>query len=433
MRRLRNKLKEVGEGLAGSLWAVPAALVLAAVGLSYLVEWLDSLVPEGTRAWYLFRGGPESARSVLETIAGSMMTFTGLVFSVTILVLQLASTQFSPRALRTFLEDTPSKITMGIFVGTFIYALMTLRAVQGTSEGLDLEVFVPSLSIWVAVLLLFISVGAFIGFINHIAQSIRPVVVVQRIAERARESLQELYPEGIGDDVETAHATPPDSNPTLIVPHSHASGVLVFVDEEMLLEAADEHGVFIRLTVAPGDFVPHGAPLFEVWGDIERMEIPRLAAAVTIGTDRNVSQDVALGFRELLDVALRALSPSTNDPTTAVASIDQLHDLLRRMARRRFPSPLRKSKEGRACVLLPRLDFDEYVRLAFDELRVFSGQQFQITRRLHAMIEDLLQVAPVFRRHELLRQRMLLNRMIDRSFDEALDRPVAREPDLRGH
>ncbi len=423
--------------LRSSFWAIPALVVLGGVVLSYLAEWADALLAEDASGWYLFGGGPEGARSVLETIAGSMMTFTGLVFSVTILVLQQASTQFSPRALRAFLEDRASKLTLGLFVGTFVYALLTLRTVRGTSEEMDVEAHVPSLSIWLAVILVMGCVAAFIVFIHHVAQSIRPTVVLHRIAERARASIDSLYPESVGEDLEEAEAVEvPSGVPQLVVPNPHRSGVIARVDEETLLEALSlgdappESTVFVRMLSRPGDYVLEHAPLFEVWGSgASRLDVGRLTAAVEVERDRDVAQDAAFGLRELLDVALRALSPSTNDPTTAVAAVDRVHDLLRRLVRRRFPSPLRRGRDGRAAVLLPRPQFDDYVRLAVDELRVFgaSQSQFQLTRRLHAMIEDLLSLAPPFRRKELVRQRMLLDRAIARGFEDELDRPSAHE------
>lgn len=441
MKRLENKVVAASQRLESSFWAIPALVVLGAVGLSYLAEWVDSLLPEKETAWYLFRGGPESARSVLQTIAGSMMTFTGLVFSVTILVLQLASTQFSPRALKAFLGDTVSKLTLGVFVGTFVYALLTLRAVRGTSEEIEIKAFVPSLSIWLAVILVMLCVATFIGYIHHVAQSIRPTVVLGRIAARARESLEDLYPEHIGDDLEDPRPVPPSREPDLIVPNPHRSGVVERIDEEALLEAVDacagdsseeNADVFVSLRAMPGDFVLEGAPLFDLWGAVGDVAVKRLTDAVLLGRDRNVSQDAAFGLRELIDVALRALSPSTNDPTTAVMAIHQLHDLLRKLVRRRFPSSLRRTRKGR-LVLIPRPDFHAYVRLAMDELRLCGTGHFQIARRLHAMLDDLLLVAPPFRREELLRQKALLNRAIDRDFADELDRPAARQPDPRGH
>lgn len=426
-------LRRLTRQLSSSLWFIPACVVAFALALHFGVGLLDKALAEGASGWYLFTGGPESARAVLQTIAGSMMTFTGLVFSVTVLVLQQASTQFSPRALKTFLEDPISKLALGVFVGTFAYALMTLRNVSGSSESLDVEAFVPSLSIWLSVIFVLASLGMFILLIHHIAQSIRAVVVVDRIGNRARKGLEAVFPEGLGEDTEEPAAATPPGPPQLIVPNLDQAGVVVQLDERSLIEAVDDAEVFVRMVPLVGDFVPHGAPLFEVWGDAQRLDARRLQRAVALGRERSVAQDAAFGFRELVDVAERALSPSTNDPTTAVQAIDQLHDLLRRLCRRRFPSPIRETPRGRSALHLPRPDFDTYVRLAFDEIRLTGEGHLQIARRLRHMAEDLLKVAPPFRCRELERQLRLLDNALERGFHERHDRLSAGHGSPQGH
>jgi hypothetical protein len=159
-----------------------------------------------------------------------MMTFSGLVFSVTILVLQQASNQFSPRVLRTFLKDRRSQLVLGIFVGTFVYALLGLRSVRGTAEGI--ESYVPSLSVWLAVVLVLLCVGTFIYYIHHVAQSIRAVVILTRIRDETHRALERMYPEGVGEDTEEAQPKRPEGPPSLLVTYPGTSGVLVAVDEE---------------------------------------------------------------------------------------------------------------------------------------------------------------------------------------------------------
>ena len=429
--RLASRWARAREALGTSFWAVPALCMGAAVGLSVGAETLDARLPSDAQAWYLFRGGPSGARSVLETVAASMMTFTGLVFSVTILVLQQASNQFSPRVLRTFLSDRASQLALGTFVGAFVYALLSLRHVRGTSE--DVELRVPSLTVWLAIVLALACVAAFIGYIHHVAQSIRAVRVLRRIGDETRRSLERLYPEGLGsDEGEGAEAARPAAPAQLVVPSPHASGVLVSVDEARLWHCVTHADVTAALLPAAGDFVPQGAPLFEVWGDPGRLDVRALAACVRTGEERTLHQDAAFGLRELVDVAERALSPGINDPTTAVQALDQVHDVLRRLARRRLPSPARLDGVGRVRLWLPRPGWEDFVHLGLDEVRRSGEASLQVARRLRALLQDLLAVAPPSRQGPVRRQLRLLDAALARGFPGRAERGRARGASAQG-
>lgn len=425
------RLTRLSERIGMTYWLVPALCVALSMGLSHFAQAIDARLSQDEQAWYLFRGGPEGARSVLTAVASSMMTFAGLVFSVTVLVLQQASNQFSPRVLRTFLKDRRSQLALGIFVGTFVYALLALRAVRGTSEGIELHV--PSLSVWLALVLVLLCVFAFIYYIHHVSQSIRAVVILTRIRDETCHTLERMYPDGIGQDSEDIRLERPPGLPSLLVPYPGTSGVLMTVDEEHLFRCARKAGVTLALVPMVGDFVPHGSTLFEVWGDATRLHVKALLSAVDIGPERTLLQDTAFGFRQLVDIAERALSPGINDPTTAVQAIDQLHDLLRRMVHRRFPSPSREDEDGTPRLLCPRPDWSAYVRLAVDEVRDYGQGSLQISQRLRFLLEDLLRVAPPFRRAELERQLALLDASIERSFPDAREAAVAHHADPQGH
>lgn len=425
------RLTRLSRRFESNYWLVPALCLAAAVGLSYASQALDARLSHDEPTWYLFRGGPEGARSVLAAVVSSMLTLAGLVFSVTILVLQLASNQFSPRALRTFLKDRPSQFALGIFVGTFVYALLGLRIVRGTSEGIERHV--PSLSVWLAVVLSLLSVAAFIYYIHHVAQSIRAVVILSRIGDETRASLKQMYPEGVGEDTEEAHTHKPQGPPSLVIPNDGSSGVLVAVDQDRLLACTQEARITLALVPMVGDFVPHGGPLFEVWGDGACLDAKQLRQAVQLAPERTLQQDTAFGFRQLVDIAERALSPGINDPTTAVQAIDQLHDLLRRMVRQRFPSPVRRDEAGALRLICPRPSWNSYLRLALDEVRHYGEGSIQVTRRLRFLLEDLLRVAPAFRRGELERQLTLLEASVERAFATPQEAEMASRASPQGH
>ena len=419
------------ERLRGSLWVVPTLWAAGAALLVNLTLAIDDRVDDDETAFFLFYGGPASAREVLSTIASSTMTFTGLVFSVTILVLQLASSQFSPRVLRTFLRDRPSQMCLGIFVGTFVFALFGLRNVHDPSDEFDLQV--PALTVWVAIVFAIGAVGAFIYLVHHIAQSVRAVTVLQRVGDDTRASLSRLYPEGIGDELEEPQRRMVDGEPTLLVRADHRSGVLEAVDEERLWALVTKSAAAVELVPTMGDFVPRGSVLFKIWGDVDELDIDALVGSTNLGEERSMRQDVPFGLRQIVDVAERALSPSINDPTTAVQAIDQLHDVLRILVDRRFPEPWRADDDGRLRLVLPRPDWSSYVHLAFDEIRSSGQGSIQIMRRLRFMAEDLLAVAPSFRRRALQEQIELLDASIRRSFADRTDAVRARSPSPQGH
>lgn len=415
-----------------SVWLIPALSMLGAALLSVLLEHLDQHVSEDANSWFLFRGGPEGARAVLATVAGSLMTLAGVVFSVTILVLQLASSQFSPRVLRHFLGDRGSQTVLGVFMGTFLYALLGLRSVRGSTDGIEDNV--PALTVWFAVVLATGCVASFIYFIHHVAQSIRAVNLLHRIGQEAREHLPRLYPEALGERDEDANAPPERDEPSLVIPFQGTSGVLIAVDDLALAKETTRAGAVLRLCPMVGDFVLHGTALFEAWGEgASELDLDLVRRSVAIGRERNVRQDVLFAIRELVDVAERALSPGVNDPTTAIQALDEIHDILRRLVRQRFPDTHRYDEEGRLRLILPRPDWNAYVRLAVDEVRIAGAGSMQVARRLRFLLEDLLRIAPLARRAELQKQLAMLERNIRENFENQPDRAIAGHPSAQGH
>jgi len=221
---------------------------------------------------------------------------------------------------------------------------------------------VLSLSVWIAVVLAVLCVGTFIYYIHHVAQSIRAVVIISRIRDETHHTLERMYPEGVGEDTEEAHPEKPEGPPSLLVMNPGTSGVLVAVDDEQLFSCARKADVTLVLVPLVGDFVPHGATLFAVWGEASELGVEALLDSLVIGPERTLQQDTAFGFRQLVDIAERALSPGIKDPTTAVQDIDAMHDLLRRMVGRRFPSPAREDEGGTVRLLCPRPDWSAHVR-----------------------------------------------------------------------
>lgn len=365
-------------------WAVPMLCAALATVLGLAITAVDDVLDTSLRIPFLFAGGPEGARAVLSAIITSMISFTGLVFSITIVVLQLTSSQFSPRVLRTFLHDRINQVALGVFVATFVYALVVLRSVRGTAQT---EAFVPQLSVTLAFGFVLASVVVFLVYIDHIAQSTRAASIVERIADETRAVLERRHPA----DVEPRPALPLPDGPWRYVA-ADGPGVVQHVDDIALSDLAVEHGATICLVRAVGEFVPEGAPLISVHGP-DRPDEGALRAAVHLGKERALEEDVGFGIRQLVDIAQRALSPGVNDPTTAIQAADQLHDLLRRLATRPLLPRQERDESGRLTVHVPEPDLAHHVAVVVEEISHEAADVARVLHRLGVMLSDLRQAA----------------------------------------
>ncbi|HWC32139.1 MAG TPA: DUF2254 domain-containing protein, partial [Actinomycetota bacterium] len=327
-------------------------------------------------------GGAETIRTTLATIAASMVTFLGVVFSITMVVLQLASNRFSPRVLRTFLKDRVSQVTLGAFVATFTFSMVVLRTVPASGPQ-DL----PVVSVIVAFTLVVASVVTFVAYVNHMARAIRISRIAAAIGDETADVIAEQYPEREGDG---GRGDEPRLGPTpsRTIP-SPSGGNLEAMNEGRLAALAREADVVLALKPRMGEFVPRGAPLVHVYGD-GRLDDDRVLAEIDLGEERTLAQDPSFGFRQLVDIAERSLSPGTIDPTSAVQALDQLHDLLRDLATRELPERrVTRDEDGEPRVIVPSMTWDEYLDLAVDEIVLYGRGSLQVAARLRAVLEDL--------------------------------------------
>ena len=376
-RRLR-------EGLRTGFWAVPALCVLLALALAIGLVAVDRHAEASTDRPFTFGAGPDGAREVLSAITSSMITFTGLVFSITIIVLQLTSSQFSPRVLRTFLRDRQTQLSLGVFVATFVYALMVLRVVNGGSD----ETFVPAIATTFGVALLLLSVGMFVAYIHHVATAIQVSSVIAAIGAEATSTLERCLPASAPAVRRAGNPAPASAAVTLELP-SRRSGVVSFVDIPALVREAERADVVLSCRVALGSYVPEGSALLAVAGPAEGVDARACLRAIAVTRDRSMAQDVAFGLRQLVDIAERALSPSTNDPTTAVQVLDELHNLLRRLATRPLPDGDRRDAAGAVRLRLPAMSFAAYLHLALDEISQYGSESKQVSARVAALLDEL--------------------------------------------
>lgn len=430
---LRSRITE-------GLWFVPLAATLTAWLLAWAIVHFDHGRGPIAQTQWAFSGGATSAQQVLTTIATAVLGFTGLVFSITIVALQLASSQFSPRVLRTFLRDRGTKVTLGVFVGTFVYTLVALQSVRVGSDSS--QPFVPGDAVTISIGLVLVTVLTFVYFVHHMANSIRVVSIIESVAQETRRAIVEMYPvpsatdlpgDGRGEAarrraLEAAGASA--ASPVLSAPRA---GAVTGFDSRALITLAQRADVVLELTHAVGDYLPFAAPMVRVHGGAPDMHaLQRAADAIGIEVERTMAQDVAFGFRQLVDIAEKALSPALNDPTTAVESLDRIHDLLRRIAVRTIPDGVMHDERGDVRLIVPTASWDDLVALSFSEILRYGEGSVQIARRTRAALDDLLVAAPPSREAPLRAVLHELDASVARSFEDAPSRHLARVPDASG-
>jgi uncharacterized membrane protein len=356
-------------------------------------------------------------QTVLSTITTSTVTLGSLVLTVTMVAVQLAMGQFSPRIVAALLNDRRNQLVIGLFGATFVYALLVLREVDDQGGGV-----VPGLSLVVAVALMLASIAALFLFVQHAGRLLRASGLIDLVGDNTRTQFDRLYPiEG---------STAGDGDPTVVV--APEPGAVIAIDEANLVAAARQADCVLELVPVMGDFVPGGAPLFRVHGDPAGLDAPAVAQLVVLGSERTHADDAAYGFRKLVDVAVRSIAQPFEDPTTCVQAVDRLHDGLRQLAPRRFPSGRHCDQERRIRLVVRNITWDAYVRLAFDEIRLAGTGSPQVTRRLVAALEDLKTVAPPERQLPLDRQLRLLTAAIQRHYDDDEDIRAALTADVQG-
>ena len=424
----------IREWVQGGLWFIPLVGIVLAIAAGAILMQVDRTWPDLPS---LFHGDASSAQDLLSTIATSTVALTTLVLSITIVALQLASQQFSPRVMRTFFRDRGTKVSLGIFVSTAVYALFVLRSVVPRSSSV--HPFVPGVTISVAYLLALATLVTFVYYLDHVTHEIRVVHIIDAVAAETRAVIHQI-PGGDRTGAEPGPAERvgwPDRPPDLVLCSEQPPGVLVVIDEDDLIALAEQCRVRIQILRRVGDYLPSGIPLAEVWSDdgrpptITHADLTRFTG---IGHERSMTQDVAFGFRQLVDIAEKALSPALNDPTTAVQAIDRIHDLLRRLAKCRDAIDFYADDTGTVRLMVPQYRWENFVHLGFDEIRQYGGDSLQVHQRLRAAIEDLVTVvADDPERTEALQVELrALDRTAAANFPDPHDLDRARTPHLAG-
>jgi uncharacterized membrane protein len=423
------------ESLRTTFWLVPTVLVVVASLLflaTFEIDWA-AYHKHLTLPFWVETGSPSAGLEVLIAIAAAIITVVGVVFSITIVALTLASQQFGPRMMRNFVRDPGNQVTLGVFVGTFTYAMCTLGATMSTSGG----TFVPHLSITLSEALMMVDLGVLIYFIHHIAKSIQLPEVIAGIARDLLRAIDAEFPEAVGDEVAVPQGTG-KSLPELLAlindrgepVASSTSGYVQFVGYAQLVDIASRTDSVIRLEHRPGHFVVGGRPLAMVWprGAAKQVTMALAKAHVT-GPHRTLMQDPVFAIDQLVEIAIRALSPAVNDTFTALTCIDWLSAGLSRLSGRALQEGAYRDREGRIRLIESNPTYSRMVNRAFDKVRqAAGGMPAVIIRMIDALATIGYETTSPERRLVLLRQAEAILRSAESSVAEPNDLE-----DIRAH
>lgn len=402
---MRAYLQQLVYRIQGSYWFLPSLMVIGAILLSQAAVWTDR---EIGNQWlkslsFVSMNQPEGARALLATVAGSMITVAGVTFSLTILAVSHATSHFGPRLLQNFMRDRGNQVTLGTFVATFLYCLLVLRVVRGdgvSGDGMNVGVFVPQLSLLIALLLTIASVGELIYFIHHVPDSIHISTVLKRLANDMSSKLDEFYPDTVGEPFNINDEEELPAYEFVHTVRSNASGYLQGVDDTDLIEFAKKNKVVLRLLRRPGDFVRENEPLAEAtqvedWcGD----HVERVCFGFTIGFSRTPTQDVFFILNEFVEVATRALSPGVNDPFTAMQCIDWLSVGLVKLSRCQLPSIRRVDSDDNIRIITTRTTHADFVTAMLGQLVPYAEKDVNVRSYF---IESMRKVTEISQNTEL--------------------------------
>ncbi len=385
-----------------SLWLWPAVAAIAAWALAELVS---SHSPSFAAHHRLFSVNIDDARSLLGTIAASILTFTGVVFSITLVALQTASSQYSPRVLRTFVRKPVTKLALASFIATFVYSLVVLARL-GTLGGGDRDV--PAGAIGVAFLLVLVSVFVFVAFVHSTVRSMRVTYVIEAVHA---ETVRAIHTFRMESPPAVAEVPVAAGRPTTALRSVHRGGVLNGIDLRRLVQLATERDVTLVLNVEVGTYVALGSHFMDCEG-ADPPSADEVLSCLDLAAVRTLYQDARYGIRQLVDIAIRALSPAVNDPTTAVQALDRLHDILLLSAAHPDPSGRYFDRGGRLRLVRPVATWVRVADLCFTEIVRYGADSPQISRKLMSIFDELDTVLEGERRDAVATHRGLLERAV---------------------
>jgi uncharacterized membrane protein len=388
--------------IAASLWFMPTIFAVAAIGAANLTIWLDARVdaPIGVRPDLV--SDPTTAATFAGAIAAATLAFVAVVFATTLVAIQLAASQYSPRAVRVFIRSRVTRVTLGLFLATFVFSLIVL--VSNRASVAPAKQFAPVVSVSTLLALILATVFGFVAYLHGVVRLMRVQYLLETIATETRRAILENFPPASAYvEVEPPRADP---SPHRIC-HTGTAGVITATDLHGLAELCRQKECWLELTVGVGEYLAHGTLIALVHGgDLQDRDVTRF---FLIRGERTFVQDPAFGFRQLVDTAIRALSPAVNDPTTGVQAIDRICDLLAITGCRLDPTGLRVDSAGTVRVKRKLRDFDALLVLALTEVIRYGADAPQVVRRLRGAFDELESTLPKERHAAIARQRGLLD------------------------
>ena len=409
--------------IAVSLWFLPTIFAVAAIVAANLTIWLDSQVdaPIGVRPDLV--SDPGSAATFAGAIAAATLAFVAVVFATTLVAIQLAASQYSPRTVRIFIRSRITRVTLGLFLATFVFSVIIL--VSDRASVPSAAQFAPIVSVTTLLALTVATVFGFVAYLHGVVRLMRVQYLLETIATEGLAIEENFPPASAYVDAEPPLADP---SPRRLC-YTGPTGVITATDLHGLVESCRQNQCWLELTVGVGEYLGHGTPVALVHGgDLREGDVTRF---FLIRGERTFVQDPAFGFRQLADVAIRALSPAVNDPTTGVQAIDRISDLLALTGSRPDPTGLRVDASGTVRVKRKLRNFDAMLVLALTEVIRYGADAPQVVRRLRGMFDELQSTLPADRQAAIGRQRSLL----DAAADAALPAPftaVASAADREG-
>ncbi|MBN1132380.1 MAG: DUF2254 domain-containing protein [Bacteroidales bacterium] len=372
--------------LKATFWFVPTLIILFSILLAIGIIYLDgfvSLSQEGIGR-FLFVYSADSARSILSTISGAMIGVAGTVFSVTLVALTLASSQLGPRLIKNFMYIRLNQVVLGSYIATYLYCLIVLNTVKENNG----DSFIPSISILLAILAAIVNIILLIVFIHHIAISIQADKVISDISAFISKRIKILFPEKMGDEMDDEKDLPVDAIKAgyhhMITVKSDANGYLQYIDSESLLNMITGLDALLELTCRPGDYLVEDIDIGKLYTNdtLEKEDREKILLPFVVGKTKTAQQDLEFSIHQMVEIAVRALSPGVNDPYTAIACIDNLTSAMCYLVRARFPSKYRVDDKNQLRVIADTLDFEGVLDAAFNQIRQFSAGSPAVIIRL---------------------------------------------------
>jgi uncharacterized membrane protein len=418
MRMTWNRIYRATSYVRSALWTVPFVAAALVIALAPILRWLDHKV--GLNLTGLDVAG---AQALYQTVITLTLTFLVFIFGSLLVAIQIAGGQLTPRIIATtLLRDNVVRYSVGLFVFTLTLAVTSLNRMQGE---------VQQLVALIVVILGISCLAVFLFMIDYAARLLRPGTILKRVGDMGLVVIDSVYPDPVGDG-DAGGGRAPEGPGERVIVHRGESGVLIAIDTPALIAEARRTGGVIELVPHVGDFVASGEPLARLHGGAAAASDEAVVGAVAFGSERTLEQDPMFAFRIIADIGLKALSPAINDPTTGTLAIDQLHRLLRVVGRRRLRGDTIHDDEGVVRVVVRTPNWEDFVHMAFKEIRACGAGSMQIARRMRAMLEDLLRLLPPHRHPSLEVEAILLDRALQAAYPFPEDLEAASVPDIQG-